>query len=150
MKRTPALASPNLSDPSKYTFQWSRKASGAGCWISIYSAMKSASACDFIAFRGEKSIFRAPSSTAHFDMHPVASLLHKMSPRWKFVTIACGLRSGAVACGKWSRGCRVVFIHADIVFLILSKLHWWSILAVVPCIHALLLPFLSWLLHWPP
>jgi hypothetical protein len=48
--------------------------------------MKSVSACDFIAFREEKSIFRAPSSTAHFDMRPVASLLCRMSLRGKCVT----------------------------------------------------------------
>jgi hypothetical protein len=39
-----------LSDLSKYIFQWSRKAFGVGCWISIHSAMKSVSAYDFIAF----------------------------------------------------------------------------------------------------
>jgi hypothetical protein len=41
-----------------------------------------------------KLIFRAPSSTAHFDMHFVTSLLHKMSLRGKFVTtvILCPLK----------------------------------------------------------
>jgi hypothetical protein len=75
-----------LSDLSKYIFQWSRKASGASCWISVHSTTKFASVCDFIVFRGEKLIFRAPSSTAHFDMRPVASLLRRMSPREKSVT----------------------------------------------------------------
>jgi hypothetical protein len=85
MKRTPVPAPPSLSDPSKYIFQWSRKASGAGCWISIHSATKFASAYDFIAFHGVKSIFRALSSTVHFDMRPIASLLCRMSPREKSV-----------------------------------------------------------------
>jgi hypothetical protein len=79
MKRTPAPSLPNLSDPSKYIFQLSRKVSSVGCWISVHSATKSVSAYDFIAFRGDKSIFRAPSSTAHFDMCLVASLLRRMS-----------------------------------------------------------------------
>jgi hypothetical protein len=87
MKRTPVLALPSLGDPSKYIFQWSRKASGAGCCISVHSAMKSASACDFIAFCEEKLMFRALSSIVHFDMCPVASLLCRMSPRGKYVII---------------------------------------------------------------
>jgi hypothetical protein len=79
MKRTPVPTPPSLSDPSKYIFQWSRMVFGVSCWISVHSAMKSVSAWDLMALRGVKSMFSAPSSTAHLEMWPVASLLHRIS-----------------------------------------------------------------------
>jgi hypothetical protein len=77
---TPAAAPSRLSEPSKYITQCSGRMVGVGSWFSRYSAMKSTSACDLMAVRGLKSIVRAPSSTAHLEILPVASWFRRMSP----------------------------------------------------------------------
>jgi hypothetical protein len=48
--------------------------------FSRHSAMKSTSACDLMAVHGLKSMLRAPSSTAHLEILPVASWFRRMSP----------------------------------------------------------------------
>ena len=58
---------------------------GAGIWFFRHSAKKSTSACDLIAVLGLKLVSKAPSSTAHFEIRPVASRLWSISPNGKSV-----------------------------------------------------------------
>ena len=53
--------------------------------FSRHSAKKSTSACDLIAVLGLKSISKAPSSTAHFEILPVAFQLWNISANGKSV-----------------------------------------------------------------
>jgi hypothetical protein len=48
--------------------------------------MKSSSACDLMAVWGLKWSVRAPSSTAHLKIHPVASRLWRISANGKSET----------------------------------------------------------------
>ena len=59
---------------------------GVGTWFSLHSAKKSTRAWDLIAVLGVNFSSRAPSSTAHFEMRPVASRLCSISPSGKSVT----------------------------------------------------------------
>src|SRR6185312_10233783 len=85
MNKTPAPPPSILSEPSKYITQYSGMFRGAGIWASRHSAKKSTSACDLIDVLGLKLISKAPSSTAHFEIHPVASRLWSISPNGKSV-----------------------------------------------------------------
>ena len=73
MKSTPAPPPPNFNG-------------GVGTWFSLYSARKSTRAWDLIAVLGVNFSSSAPSSTAHFEIRPVASRLCKISPSGKSVT----------------------------------------------------------------
>ena len=85
MNKTPMPPPSSLSEPSKYITQCSGMLWGAGIWFSRHSAKKSTSACDLIAVLGLKLISKAPSSTAHFEIRPVASRLWRISPNGKSV-----------------------------------------------------------------
>jgi hypothetical protein len=75
-----------LSELSKYITQCSSRLARASTWFSRHSAMKSTSAYNLMMVRGLKSRLRAPSSTAHLEIHPVASQLWSISDNEKSVT----------------------------------------------------------------
>jgi hypothetical protein len=75
MKSNPTPPPLSLNEPLKYMTQCSSWLAGASTWFSHHSAMKSTSACDLMAVRGLKSRVRAPSSTAHLEMHQVVHQL---------------------------------------------------------------------------
>jgi hypothetical protein len=79
-----------LSKPSKYIFQCSRELSETGVFISVHLTMKSTSACDLIVVRLQNSSEYGLSSNAHLIIHPLASLLHKMSPNGNLMTTSMG------------------------------------------------------------
>jgi hypothetical protein len=86
MKSTPTPLPPSLSEPSKYMTQCAGWLAGASTWFSHHSAMKSTSIYDSMVVRGLKSRMRAPSSTAHLEMRPVASRLWRISTNGKSET----------------------------------------------------------------
>ena len=86
MNKTPVPPPSSLSDPSNYITQCSWTLGGAGIWFSRHSARKSTSACNLIVVLGLNLISKAPNSTAHFEILPVASRLWSISANGKLVT----------------------------------------------------------------
>jgi hypothetical protein len=64
--------------------------SETGVFISVHSTMKSTSASDFMVVRLRNSSKYGLSSNAHLMMHPLASLLCKISPSGNSVTTSIG------------------------------------------------------------
>ena len=101
MSKTPTPPPSSLSEPSKYITQCSGTLWGAGIWFSRHSA-KSTSACDLIAILGLKLISKAPSSTAYFEIRPVASLLWSISPMGSQLLLrSCTRRSNVETFWRW-------------------------------------------------
>ena len=103
MNKTLAPPPSSLSEPSKYITQCSGMLWGAGIWFSRHSAKKSTSACDLIAVLGLKLISKAPSSTAHFEIHPVVSRLWSISANGSQLLLrSCTRRNNFEASWRWS------------------------------------------------